>query len=233
MQRIDAADLMAQHSPRTSSGLEARIRRLRTNKKIQILLFLCSLLTASCDRFPLFNFIGQDENSSEDFLIKPILSLDQIKRVGSVYGTPGAGEGGVSHNGIDIGVDEGTPFIAGCPGIIINIAKSHDNYSEVEDVELGYNDEFSISYLFEPKKEIIVKEGDLIREGDIIGYVGSREAGYIDQCVHFWVKRKGQAVCPIPYLRDDLRKWLNDVYRSMGPREPLNICGCPEHQSYF
>ncbi len=201
--------------------------------KIQLWILLLVLITSACDNIPLFNLIGQDENSSKNFVINPILYLDHIKRVGSVYGTPGGGEGGVPHNGIDIGVDEGTPFIAGCPGVIMNIAQSHDDYSEVEDVELRYNDEFSISYLFEPKKEIVVKKGDRLREGDIIGYVGSREAGYIDQCVHFWVKWKGQAICPVPYLRHDLRKRLNDVYRGLGGRNPPNICGCPEHQSYF
>ena len=198
-----------------------------------MVLLLAILSVVSCDKFPLFNVFGEKETPSEYFLIKPVLFLDQIKRVGSVYGTPGAGEGGTPHNGIDIGVDPGTPFIAGCRGIIIGITPGHDENTEVVDVELRYNDELSISYLFEPEQGIAVKEGDIVEEGDVIGRVGSREAGYIDQCVHFWVKRNGQAVCPVPFLRADLRKRLNDVYHTLLGRIPANLCGCPEHQHLF
>jgi len=197
------------------------------------LLVLCLLSAAACDSFPLFNLFGERENDSKNFIIHPVLDLDQIKRVGSVYGTPGGGAGGAPHNGIDIGVDPGTFFVAGCDGIIINIARSEDEHSEVVDVALRYNEEFTISYLFEPKKNLVVEEGDLLKRGDLIGSVGRREAGYIDQCVHFWVKRNGRAVCPVPYLRPDLRIGLNNIYRTIGGRTPANLCACPEHQHYF
>lgn len=50
---------------------------------------LVFVLLTSCEKVPIFNFIGQKEYSSEDFIIEAPLA--QIKRVGSVYGTPGAG----------------------------------------------------------------------------------------------------------------------------------------------
>jgi hypothetical protein len=102
---------------------------------------------------PVFNFIGQKEYSSEDFVVGPSLVLDQIKRVGSVYGIPGAGVGGTSHNGIHIGADEGMPFIAGVPGIIVAIVEGQDYYTRNKHVELEYNSEFSIVYVFEPDKK--------------------------------------------------------------------------------
>ncbi|MBN2199909.1 MAG: M23 family metallopeptidase [Candidatus Aminicenantes bacterium] len=202
-------------------------------KTLFLLFFVFFLLTAACDKFPVFNIFGERENKSEHFTINPVLRLDQIKRIGSVYGTPGAGEGGTPHNGIDIGVDPGTLFVAGCPGVIVNIARGHDENTEVADVELRYNEEYSISYLFEPERKIFVKVGDIVSVGDLIGSVGNRESGFIDQCVHFWVKRKGQAVCPVPFLRADFRKRLNDVYRTRIDRNPNNLCACPEHQHYF
>lgn len=209
-------------------GKTAAVRRL-----LFYLSLFAVLIAASCDHFPLFNIFGERENDSKYFVIHPVVDLDRIERVGSVYGTPGGGAGGAPHNGIDIGVDPGTYFVAGCDGIIIGIARSEDEHSEVVDVALRYNEEFTISYLFEPKEKLSVAEGDLLRRGDLIGSVGRREAGYIDQCVHFWVKRDGLAVCPVPFLRPDLRKRLNDVYRTLGGRTPANLCACPEHQHYF
>jgi len=193
------------------------------------------ILLSSCEKVPVFNFIGQKEYSSEDFVVGPPLALDQIKRVGSVYGTPGAGEGGTSHNGIDIGADEDTPFIAGVPGIIVAIVEGHDYYTRNKHVELEYNSEFSVVYLFEPDKKIAVSLGQSLEKGEIIGYLGVREAGYINQCVHFGVKRNGEWVCPVPYLEESVRKKLNEVYMSRHPPsdEPQNICNCPEHQHYF
>jgi len=73
-----------------------------------------------------------------------------------------------------------------------------------------------------------------LERGNIIGYLGSREVGYIDQCVHFGVKRNGHWVCPVPYLAEEVRKKLNEVYQNAGfERSTSNICNCPEHQFYF
>jgi len=196
-------------------------------------LILVLVFLTSCEQLPIFNIIGQKEYSSKDFKIGPPLNLDAIRRVGSVYGTPGAGAGGTAHNGIDIGADEGTPFIAGAPGIILEIIEGRDYYSETKDVELEYNIEFSVIYLFEPDKKIAVSLGESLERGDIIGYLGKREAGYIDQCVHFGVKSNGNWVCPVPYLEEDVRKKLNEVYYLVSSRNPPNICNCPEHQHYF
>jgi len=208
--------------------------RFSYKKWINLLwLVLVFILLSSCEKVPLFNFIGQKEYSSQDFVIGPPLALDQIKRVGSVYGTPGAAEGGGSHKGIDIGADEGTPFIAGVPGIIVAIVEGGDLYTRNKHVELEYNSEFSLVYLFEPDRKIAVSLGQSLERVQTIGYLGKREVGYIDQCVHFGVKRNGDWVCPVPYLEEQVRKKLNDVYKSGSPGELPNICNCPEHEHYF
>jgi len=206
------------------------------NKLINLFwLALVFIVLSSCEKGPVFNIIGQEKYSSIDFVIGPPLRIDKIERVGSVYGTPGAGEGGTSHTGIDIGADEGTPFIAGVPGIIVSIVESHDYYSRNRHVELEYNSEFSLIYLFEPDKKIVVGLCQPLERGEVIGYLGEREAGYIDQCVHFGVRRNGQWVCPVPYLEERVRNRLNEVYQSYpkGPDAPKYICICPEHQHYF
>lgn len=172
---------------------------------------------------------------SEDFVIQSPLDLGEIRRVGSVYGTPGASPDspGGAHNGIDIGADENTRFVAAVPGMIVNIFEGHDEYSETTEVIVRYNKEFSVTYTFEPAKRIKVKKYQCVKRGDTIGYLGRREAGYIDQCVHFGVKRDGRWICPIPYLAEDYRDRLNRVYQSLEGRDPRNICNCPEHQFYF
>ncbi len=199
-------------------------------------MLICNLLS-SCEKSPVFNLIGQKEYPSEDFMISPPLALENIKRVGSVWGTPGASpdskETGGAHNGIDIGADEGTSFIAAAPGIISRISESEDYYRLNTDVALAYNSEFTLIYLFEPAKKIDVGLYQSVEKGNVIGYLGSREAGYIDQCVHFGVKRNGLWICPVPYLKEDLRKKLNEVYHSLSGRESSNLCNCPEHQFYF
>lgn len=171
----------------------------------------------------------------EHFIIEAPLNLGDIKRVGSVYGTPCPSCPTDPHNGIDIGADRYTAFIAAVPGTIVNILESSDDWSKNNvDVILQYNTEFSLIYTFEPAHKIVVRAGQRVNRGDVIGYLGSREAGYIDQCVHFGVKRNDVWVCPVPYLTKKVRDKLNEVYRNVDfPRDPLNLCNCPEHQFYF
>lgn len=210
---------------------------MEKNRFALFLFILICVLFSSCEKLPVFNFIGQKEYPSEDFIISSPLALENIKRVGGVWGIPGASpdckETGGAHNGIDIGADEGTSFVAGVPGIISGINESEDNYTLNTNVKLAYNSEFTVIYLFEPAKKIDVELCQSVEEGTVIGYLGTREAGYIDQCVHFGVKRNGLWICPVPYLEKNFRKKLNEVYHSLSDREFSNLCNCPEHQFYF
>jgi murein DD-endopeptidase MepM/ murein hydrolase activator NlpD len=173
----------------------------------------------------------------ELFVVEAPLNLRDIKRVGSVYGTPGGSPDSPTgaHNGIDIGADRYTAFIAAVPGTIERIIENYyDDGSINTDVILRYNSEFSLIYTFEPADRIVVREGQPLNRGDIIGYLGIRDGGYIHQCVHFGVKRKGEWVCPVPYLAKNVRDKLNEVYQNVDfPRDPPNLCNCKEHQFLF
>jgi murein DD-endopeptidase MepM/ murein hydrolase activator NlpD len=166
-------------------------------------------------------------------VINPCINLDEIQRVGSVYGTPSGSADSSFHKGIDIGGEVMVPFISSSNGIVLMIAECRDNYTVNADVIIMYNSEFSLLYTFEPANSIIVKEYQYVKTGDTIGYLGEREIGYIDQCVHFGLYKNGKFVCPVPYLREDFRNKLNEVYKSIEGRYPENICNCPEHQHYF
>jgi len=192
-----------------------------------------SVFFISCERKPLFNFVGDEARSSESFVINPCMNLDAIKRVGSVYGSPFATADSSTHLGIDIGGDVMVAFISSTDGIVLMTGESHDNYTINTDVIIMYNSEFSLLYTFEPANKITVEEYQHVKTGDIIGYLGAREIGYIDQCVHYGLYKDGEFVCPIPYLREDFRNRLNEVYKTLEGRYPENICNCPEHQHYF
>ncbi|MBN1417054.1 MAG: M23 family metallopeptidase [Bacteroidales bacterium] len=187
----------------------------------------------SCERSPLFNIIGEEARSSQDFVINPPLNLDAIKRVGSVYGTPGGSADGTPHKGIDIGGDELLQFMSSTDGIVMMVQETRDNYTVNTDVIIRYNSEFSVLYTFEPASRVDVRYLQPVKTGEPVGCLGVRETGYIDQCVHFGLYKNGEFVCPVPYLREDLRQKLNEVYKSVEGRYPENICNCPEHQHYF
>jgi len=207
---------------------------------MRYIIILFFIFLTSCEKTPLFNIVGQKENSSKDFVIEKMLDLEKITRVGSVYGTPGASPGNPgtadnppgAHNGIDICADEGTEFIACVNGVVVALREGHDNFGATKEVEIRYNSEYSIIYLFEPPKEIKVKLGEVVYKGDVIGYLGKRDVG---ACVHFGIKKNGEWRCPVPYLTKEVRKKLNDVYhKEWHPSDcPQNLCNHPEHQSLF
>jgi len=198
-----------------------------------VFLLLVGIALSSCSTCP-----GPIGFPSEKFIIEPALKLRDIRRVGSVWGTPGGSVPSPdnptgAHLGIDIGADENTWFVAAVPGIVGNVIEGHDYHSQITEVILRYNREFSIVYTFEPAKKIKVKKNQCVKRGDKIGMLGFREVGFIDQCVDFGVIKDGRRVCPVPYLAENFRKKLNEVYHRLEPRDPFNICNCPEHQSYF
>ncbi|MCS7228063.1 MAG: peptidoglycan DD-metalloendopeptidase family protein, partial [Endomicrobia bacterium] len=148
----------------------------------------------------------------------------------SGWGAPGPA-GGI-HNGIDIHAKDGTRFIACCPGIILAFFTPRE---DSKDVHLMYNSEFVVTYGFEPTKEIVVTRGQNVNVGDTIGYLGYSPPPDCGGHIHFGLMKNNKFICPIPYLREDVRKKFNEIYQKH-PRPgnyPKNICNCPEHQKFF
>jgi murein DD-endopeptidase MepM/ murein hydrolase activator NlpD len=98
------------------------------------------------------------------------------------------------HRGIDIVADSGTRILAPADGVISGTARKPD-YGKVVDVSHG----FGYVTRFAHMSEILVKPGQRIRRGDVIGRVGStgRSTG---PHLHYEVFRDGRRVNPWKYL---------------------------------
>ncbi|MCX7940827.1 MAG: M23 family metallopeptidase, partial [Endomicrobia bacterium] len=71
--------------------------------------------------------------------------------------------------------------------------------------------------------------------GDTIGYIGGSTAKSDGIHLHFGLMKNNEYICPIPYLKEEVRKKFNEIYRSK-PRPsnyPKNLCNCAEHQPLF
>jgi len=98
------------------------------------------------------------------------------------------------HRGIDLVADLGTPIRATADGIVSRASRVPD-YGKVVDVSHGYGYVTRYGHM----SEILVRPGQRVRRGDVIGRVGStgRSTG---PHVHYEVFRDGRRVNPWKYL---------------------------------
>jgi murein DD-endopeptidase MepM/ murein hydrolase activator NlpD len=98
------------------------------------------------------------------------------------------------HRGIDIVNDQGTPVRATADGVISRALRVSD-YGKVIDISHGYGFVSRYGHL----SEILIRPGERISRGDIIGRVGStgRSTG---PHLHYEVFRDGRRVNPWKYL---------------------------------
>ena len=99
------------------------------------------------------------------------------------------------HEGIDFLVDTGTPIHAAAGGLVV-AAELHPQYGNMIDIDHG--NDFTSRYAHASK--LLVKTGDLVQRGAIIGLSGStgRSTG---PHVHFEVRYKGVAQNPNRFLQ--------------------------------
>jgi len=98
------------------------------------------------------------------------------------------------HNGVDLAAARGTPVYATADGMV-GVAKYYGSYGNYVQIEHGGELETRYGHL----SSYTVSAGDLVRKGDLIGYVGStgRSTG---PHLHYEVRVDGEPVNPIPYM---------------------------------
>lgn len=98
------------------------------------------------------------------------------------------------HRGIDIVADGGTPILAPADGLVARASRAPD-YGKMIDLSHGFGYVTRYGHL----SEILVRPGQSIRRGDVIGRVGStgRSTG---PHLHYEVFRDGRRVNPWKYL---------------------------------
>lgn len=95
------------------------------------------------------------------------------------------------HTGIDIAATEGTPIVAALGGTVLRV-EDNDTYGKVVEIDHGQG----VVTLYAHAKEISVKAGDVVEQGDTIATVGMTGKATTPHC-HFEVIIAGQPADPL------------------------------------
>ena len=102
------------------------------------------------------------------------------------------------HNGVDLAAPRGTPVYATADGVV-EMARYFGSYGNY--VQIGHGGDLETRYAH--LSSYTVRNGDEVRKGDLIGYVGStgRSTG---PHLHYEVRVANEPVNPIPYMVAEL-----------------------------
>ncbi len=109
------------------------------------------------------------------------------------------GTGQLFHSGIDIKTDVGMSIRAALDGQVISV-EIDEALGRLVEIEHQSN----LSTVYANCSEILVKEGDLISQGQIIAKTGESLEGHGQ--VHFEIREGGQPVDPFKYLNDYIQE---------------------------
>ena len=98
------------------------------------------------------------------------------------------------HKGVDLAAPTGTPIYATADGTVSR-ADWFSSYGQFISIEHGADMQTRYAHL----SRMVVNEGDTVKKGELIGYVGStgRSTG---PHLHYEVRIAGEAVDPAPYM---------------------------------
>jgi len=108
-----------------------------------------------------------------------------------------------AHKGIDLAAPTGTPIYASADGVVTR-ADWFSGYGLFISLDHGASLETRYGHM----SRLNVAEGQEVKKGDLIGYVGStgRSTG---PHLHYEVRIAGMAVNPVPYMQGD--SWLGTL----------------------
>lgn len=101
------------------------------------------------------------------------------------------------HTGIDVVVRKNEPIYASGDGEVVKVVCSKFGYGN--HIVLKHKNEFKTLYAHLNK--ILIKEGDYVHAGDMIGLAGQTGLVWGKNChIHFELMYKGQKVNPLPFI---------------------------------
>jgi hypothetical protein len=103
------------------------------------------------------------------------------------------------HTGIDFSAPRGTPIYATGDGVVEMVRNDWGGYGKHIVIDHG----FGYQTLYAHMQEFNVKEGDHVKRGDCIGYVGNTGHS-TGPHVHYEVIKDGEQVDPVHYFFQDL-----------------------------
>lgn len=120
--------------------------------------------------------------------VKGVITSPFGYRMHPIYGRQ------ILHSGIDIGVDYGTPVKAALGGVVLE-TDWMSGYGNTVVIDHGKG----LMTLYGHNQKLAVKQGDQVKQGDIIAYAGST-GNSTGPHVHFEIRVNGEAVDPTLYL---------------------------------
>lgn len=103
---------------------------------------------------------------------------------------------GVKNNGIDIKLPLLSPFKASSDGEVI-YSSPMNSYGNIIIIKHP-NNFYTLYYAYTNKK--LVKKGDKVSKGQVIGYVGKRKLSHNYGTLHFEIRYRDKAVNPLYYM---------------------------------
>ena len=104
-------------------------------------------------------------------------------------------DGGRPHEGIDLAAPKGTRIYAPADGTVVYAGQKFHGYGKMIIIE--HND--TLATLFGHCQKLLVKSGDVVKRGSLIGLVG-RTGHATGSHLHFEVRVNRQPVDPLEYL---------------------------------
>lgn len=101
------------------------------------------------------------------------------------------------HGGIDFSAKEGTKIMATANGVVTTVEFKKDTYGKMIVINHGGGYETWYTQL----SDYAVRQGDKVKQGDVIGYVGSSGLSTIAH-LHYEVRKDGKPVNPQDYIKE-------------------------------
>jgi murein DD-endopeptidase MepM/ murein hydrolase activator NlpD len=111
------------------------------------------------------------------------------------------------HTGMDFSAKTGTPIYATGDGKISKVRRSRRGYGNHVVIEHGYG----YKTLYAHMTKYIVKKGQKVKRGEVIGYVGSTGTSVAPH-LHYEVHKDGRKINPVNFYYNDLNP---DEYEKM------------------
>ena len=143
---------------------------------------------------------NQEEKLASIPAIQPVSNKDLNRvasgygmRIDPVYGTP------KMHKGLDFTAPQGTPIYATGNGRVTDASFDQGGYGNHVIINNGYG----YQTLFGHMSKIKVKAGQIVKRGEVIGWVGSTGKSTGPHC-HYEVHVNGREVNPVYFFYNDL-----------------------------
>lgn len=99
------------------------------------------------------------------------------------------------HQGLDFSASAGTPIYATADGIVTTAGNTHNGYGNHVIINHGYGYETLYGHMLRVKARV----GQLVKRGEVIGYVGSTGKSTGPHC-HYEVHKNGQRLDPVYFF---------------------------------